>query len=155
MCLSNSRPGIADGVLDTRAHCSSSDCVVLVCPPAGASAGTCPDSLGKSQGGWMALSSQPCAPTALLEEGMCGSSAARTWPGCQGKDGAHCYLSVPFGRWVMGGPWGRCSSWQGLSSCLFQASLLQLQGCPPGGDRSANCSPNVLCQLRSPEELLG
>lgn len=47
----------------------------------------------------MALSSQPCAPTALLEEGMCG-----TRPGCQGKDGAHCYLSVPSGRWAMAAP---------------------------------------------------
>lgn len=74
----------------------------------------------------MALCSQPCAPTALLEEGMCGSSTVRTGPGCRGKDGAHCNLLVPSGRWAMADPRGRCSLWQGLSSCLCQASLMQM-----------------------------
>lgn len=49
----------------------------------------------------MALCSEPCTPTALLEEGMRGSSAVRSGPGCQGQDGALCYRQCRLG----GGHW--------------------------------------------------
>lgn len=118
----------------------------------------------------MALSSQPCAPTALPEQAMCGSSALRTSQAAR----RGMVPTVTCQHYLGGGQWqalrGRSSPWQGFSLCLCQISLLHLRGVhlegigeqtalqmccaagnprrTPGRDRSA--SPKSICQVCRP-----
>lgn len=149
MCLSNSRPGIADGVLHTRSHHSGSvGCLSVL--------GLVP---------WLALVLSTLGRARSMEgivlAAMCSHSFAgggNVWEQ-HGKDRAWlpgegwCPLTYQYhlggGQWQALGVGAHCKRLSVCASAKLPCCSCWVEGI---GEQS---SPNMFCQLGSLEELLG